>query len=124
MNHSILYYDGLCVFCNKSMHFIISRDKKRHFKIAQQELQPGTRNYDSIVLVSKGVKYTHSTAVIKSLILLGGIYRCAFLLFIFPKFLRDSVYKFIAKNRYKWFGKYNSCPSIPEDWKDRMIIEK
>ena len=124
MNHSILYYDGLCVFCNKSMHFIISRDKKRHFKIAQQQLQPDATKYDSIVLVSKGVEYTHSTAVIKSIFLLGGFYKSAVLLFIFPKFLRDAVYKFIAKNRYKWFGKYNSCPTLPEDWKDRIIVEK
>ena len=120
MDRPILYYDGVCILCNKSIRFIINRDKKKYFKIGfLQSIKQN--NYDSIILILKGKEYTHSTAIIKSLILLGRGYQFAALLFIFPKSLRDFVYKFIAKNRYKWFGKYDTCPVLPEEWKERII---
>ena len=121
MAQTILYYDGVCVLCNKSIRFIINRDRKNQFKIGFLNSLKKQDKYDSVVLVHKGIKYQYSTAVIKSLILLGGIYKLAALLFIFPKSLRDFVYKIIAKNRYKWFGKHNICPTLPEEWKARLI---
>ena len=121
MEQTILYYDGLCILCNKSIRFIINRDRKNQFKIGFLNSLKKQDKYDSVVLVHKGIKYQYSTAVIKSLILLGGIYKLAALLFIFPKSLRDFVYKIIAKNRYKWFGKHNICPTLPEEWKARLI---
>ena len=121
MEQTILYYDGLCVLCNKSMRFIIDRDRKNQFKIGFLDEQKNKNKQDSVVLVHKGIKYNYSNAVIKSLILIGGIYKLAALLFIFPKSLRDFVYKIIAKNRYKWFGKHNRCPTLPEKWKKRLI---
>ena len=121
MEQTILYYDGLCVLCNKSIRFIIDRDRKNQFKIGFLDEQKNKNKQDSVVLVHKGIKYNYSNAVIKSLILIGGIYKLAALLFIFPKSLRDFVYKIIAKNRYKWFGKHNRCPTLPEKWKKRLI---
>ncbi len=117
----ILYYDGMCVLCNKSIRFIVNRDPKKRFKIAQQQSVKHNTNYGSIVLFFDGKKYMHSTAVIKSLILLGGIYRISAILFIFPKTLRDFTYNLVAKNRYKWFGKHKTCPTLPESWKDRFV---
>jgi len=121
MEQAILYFDGLCVLCNKSIRIIINRDKKKRFKIGFLQSHKINNEYDSVILFYKGQKYNHSTAIIKSLILLGGIYRCASVLFIFPKKLRDFVYKVIAKNRYKWFGKFESCPTLTIEWKKRMI---
>ena len=121
MKQTILYYDGLCILCNKSIRFIINRDRKNQFKIGFLNSLKKQDKYDSVVLVHKGIKYQYSTAVIKSLILLGGIYKLAALLFIFPKSLRDFVYKIIAKNRYKWFGKHNICPTLPKEWNARLI---
>ena len=121
MAQTILYYDGVCILCNKSIRFIINRDRKNQFKIGFLNSLKKQDKHDSVVLVHKGIKYQYSTAVIKSLILLGGIYKLAALLFIFPKSLRDFVYKIIAKNRYKWFGKHNICPTLPEEWKVRLI---
>ena len=106
MEQTILYYDGLCVLCNKSIRFIINRDRKNQFKIGLLDAYKSEDKQDSVILVHKGNKYHYSTAVIKSLILIGGIYKLAALLFIFPKSLRDFVYKIIAKNRYKWFGRH------------------
>ena len=121
MEQTILYYDGLCVLCNKSIRFIIDRDRKNQFKIGLLDAFKSEDKQDSVILVHKGIKYNYSSAVIKSLILLGGIYKLAFLLFILPKSLRDFLYKIIAKNRYKWFGKHNTCPTLPEKWKKRFI---
>ena len=124
MEQTILYYDGLCVLCNKSMRFIINRDRKNQFKIGFLDGFKNENKLDSVILVHKGNKYHYSTAVIKSLVLIGGIYKLAALLYIFPKSLRDFVYKIIAKNRYKWFGRNNTCPSLPEEWKKRLIDYK
>ena len=121
MEQTILYYDGVCVLCNKSIRFIINRDRKSQFKIGLLDAFKNEDKQDSVVLLHKGIKYNYSNAVIKSLILIGGIYKLAALLFIFPKSLRDFVYKIIAKNRYKWFGKHNTCPTLPEEWKERLI---
>ena len=121
MAQTILYYDGVCVLCNKSIRFIINRDRKNKFKIGFLNSLKKQDKYDSVVLVHKGIKYEYSTAIIKSLILLGGIYKLAALLFIFPKSLRDFVYKIIAKNRYKWFGKHNTCPTLRKEWQERLI---
>ena len=121
MEQTILYYDGVCVLCNKSIRFIINRDRKNQFKIGLLDGFKNEDKQDSVVLVHKGIKYNYSNAVIKSLILIGGIYKLAALLFIFPKSLRDFVYKIIAKNRYIWFGKHNTCPTLPEEWKERLI---
>ena len=124
MEQAILYYDGQCVLCNKSIRFIIDRDRKNQFKIGLLDEYKNVRKQDTIVLVYKGIKYDYSNAVIKSLVLIGGIYKLAFLLFIFPKTLRDFVYKIIAKNRYKWFGKHDTCPMFPEEMKKRLINNK
>ncbi len=124
MEQTILYYDGVCVLCNKSIRFIINRDRKNQFKIGLLDAFKNEDKQDSVVLVHKGIKYNYSNAVIKSLILIGGIYKLAALLFIFPKSLRDIVYKMFASNRYKWFGRHNTCPTLPKEWKERLINHK
>ena len=84
MEQTILYYDGLCVLCNKSISFIINRDRKNQFNIGLLDTFKSHDEQDSVILVHKGNKYHYSSAVIKSLVLLGGIYKLAALLFIFP----------------------------------------
>ena len=117
----IIYFDGECILCNHSIKFILNRDSKKLFKIGYLKSNNQNKKIDSIVLTHKGNRYTYSTAVIKSIILLGGMYKCAILLFIFPKILRDMVYKIISKNRYKWWGKYEVCPVLPDTWKERIV---
>ena len=89
MELTILYYDGLCVLCNKSIRFIINRDRKNQFKIGLLDAFKSEDKHDSVVLVHKGIKYNYSNAIIKSLILIGGVYKLAVILYIFPKSFRD-----------------------------------
>ena len=121
MNHSVIYFDGICILCNHSIRFLIKRDHQKRFKIGLIQNKMSGENIDSISLVHNGKTYYHSTAIIKSLILLGGVYTSAGLFFLIPKQIRDALYKLIARNRYKWFGKHKSCPLIPKEWIDRMI---
>jgi predicted DCC family thiol-disulfide oxidoreductase YuxK len=119
MLDTIIYFDGECIMCNHSIKFVIKRDKKYIFKIGYTKSLE-SKNQDSIVLFYNGLTYKYSSAVIKCLILLGGFYKMAYIFYIIPKWLRDPVYKFIANNRYKWFGKHYECPIPPKEWKDRM----
>lgn len=121
MNHSIIYFDGVCFLCSHSIRFLLKRDHQKRFKIGFIQNKTPNEDIDSIALVHKGKTYYHSTAIIKSLILLGGVYTFAGLFFLVPKQIRDYLYKFIARNRYKWFGKHKSCPLTPKEWVDRMI---
>jgi predicted DCC family thiol-disulfide oxidoreductase YuxK len=121
MNHSLIYFDGVCVLCNNSIRFLLKRDHQKRFKLDFIQNISTDKNIESIVLVHKDKKYYYSTAIIKSITLLGGVYTFAVLFILIPKQVRDYLYKHLASNRYKWFGKHKSCPLPPKDWDERMI---
>lgn len=112
----ILFFDGVCVMCNGLVDFILKHDHKNVFKLAPLQGQTAQRlipnhaqNLNTVVLWENGKIYTESSAILKVLASLGGIFRLAILLYIFPKFLRNWAYRFIAKHRYRWFGQEESC---------------
>jgi predicted DCC family thiol-disulfide oxidoreductase YuxK len=121
---SIILFDGMCNFCNTSVNKIIKYDKKNVFKFAAiqsdagkkllTELSIDTLKIDSILLIENNTLFTKSTAVLKIAKQLSGLYKLGYAFIIIPPFIRDTIYDFIAKNRYKWFGKKESCmiPSI------------
>lgn len=120
-NKKIILFDGVCNLCNGAVLFIIKRDDKDVFRFAALQSEVGqrltsernidTEKIDSIILVDPGVAYfTRSTAALEIAKEFGGIW---VLLrpfeYILPESLRDGIYNFIARNRYKWFGKKESC---------------
>lgn len=119
-NKKIILFDGVCNLCNGAVQFIISHDKKDIFRFValQSELGIGICNYigvdqnkiDSIILYQPGVAYYYkSSAVLEIGKDLGGIYSLALIFKIFPEKFRNYIYDYIAKNRYKWYGKKESC---------------
>lgn len=121
----ILLFDGVCNFCNSSVQFIIKHDHKDRFRFAPiqsiigkeiiQDLGIDTTKIDSIVVYELGnTPYLKSAAALKIAMELGGIFKIAGLTSIFPVSIRDFVYDFIARNRYKWFGQKADCmiPSL------------
>ena len=115
-NNPVIFYDGVCALCNNSVQFVIKRDRKKIFRYAalqsayaQQELGNSIQ-FDSFVLWYNGKLYTRSTAALKVLWLLGGVWALGYVLMIIPAFIRNAVYDWVARNRYRWFGKYESCP--------------
>jgi len=112
------------------VQWIIQRDKKAMFKYAplQSEAAQNLLAYhtipedlDSVLYLRGEDVYSRSSAVLYILKDLGGLYAVGVIFFIIPRFLRDAIYRFIAKNRYRWFGKKESCMIPRPEWSDRFI---
>ncbi len=125
----IIFFDGICNLCNGAINFIIDRDKKGHFKIAPLQSKVAENyipkqiieNTDSIILWDADHLYSKSTAALKIARHLDGAWKGLYVLIIIPKFIRDFVYDIIAKKRYKWFGKRDSCRMPTKDIKNRFL---
>ncbi|SEO23293.1 Predicted thiol-disulfide oxidoreductase YuxK, DCC family [Flavobacterium sp. CF108] len=116
----IILFDGVCNLCNGAVQFIIKHDKNDIFRFAalQSDLGKEICNYigvdqtkiDSIILYNPDVAYYYkSSAVIEIANDLGGFYSLLSVFKILPEKLRNYIYDYIAKNRYKWYGKKESC---------------
>lgn len=116
----IILFDGVCNLCNSFVQFVIKYDKKDIFRFVALQSDLGkkiiknigieNKNIDSVVFYEPNVFYLiKSNAALEILENLGGIFKIAILLKIFPRFFRDFIYDFIARNRYKWLGKKDSC---------------
>jgi len=123
-NNPILYFDGVCNLCNSTIDFFISKDSKKKFRYAPLQSNSAKKNLgnrytqdlDTVVLSYKGRIYTKSQAILASLVILGLPYSLMGIFFIIPKFLSDLIYKFIAVNRYRFFGQKETCRlATPEE---------
>lgn len=117
--HAVILFDGVCNLCSSSVQFIIQHDPKKQFRFASlqgnfgQEIlgqyQLPTTELNSFILWDKGIIYFKSTGALKVARKLSGAWPLLFGLIIIPPFIRNGVYNFVAKNRYKWFGKNEVC---------------
>lgn len=117
--HKIILFDGVCNLCNSSVQLVLKNDKKDTFRLAALQSDVGkklsakhgidTSQTDSIILIDSDTCYTKSTAALKIAKHLSGAYPLLYGFMIVPKFIRNIVYDYIAKNRYKWYGKQESC---------------
>ena len=116
----IILFDGVCNLCNNAVQFVIKRDKKDVFRYAALQSEVGqqltkergidTATVDSIILIDPGTAYyTKSTAALEIGKELKGYRTISSILMGIPSKLRDIVYDFIAKNRYKWYGRKDQC---------------
>ena len=118
-DHPVILFDGICNFCNAGVNFIIKQDKKNIFRFAALQSEAGQKlldqfqlpksRFDSFVLVDRGKVYKKSSAGLKVYGKLPWYWKWTQLAWVVPRFIRDAVYDFIAKNRYKWFGKKEKC---------------
>ncbi|MDT7830580.1 thiol-disulfide oxidoreductase DCC family protein [Pricia sp. S334] len=119
-SHKILLFDGVCNLCNGAIQFIIKRDKKDVFRYAPLQSEIGqkliserhidTERIDSFILIEPGVAYyTKSDATLEIGKHLSGFRTLSVLLSGVPHRLRDFVYDFVARNRYKWYGRKKEC---------------
>ena len=116
----IILFDGVCNLCDSSVQFVIKHDKKDIFRFVSLQSELGQKiinhigisglNIDSTVLYEpeKGYYYKAEVAfrILKEL---NGIYQCLLVFSIFPKSILNNIYDYVAKNRYEWFGKKESC---------------
>ena len=116
----IILFDGVCNLCNSSVQYVIQRDKKDEFRFVALQSELGQKiikhigiansNIDSIILYLPGIAYYYkSSAVIEIAKSLQGFFNYGMLFRLLPNALCDVVYDYITRNRYKWYGKKESC---------------
>ena len=120
VNKQIIFFDGICNLCEQSVQFIIKHDKNDIFRfvalqsdLGQEILQYigiADKNIDSIILYIPGKAYYYkSSAAIEIAKNLGGFWHYGTIFRVIPTAIRNNIYDYIAKNRYKWYGKKESC---------------
>ncbi|HLT52996.1 MAG TPA: DUF393 domain-containing protein [Flavobacteriaceae bacterium] len=131
-NKQLILFDGVCNLCNNSVQFVIKRDKKNQFLFAPlqgkagkeviEEFKIDTTKVDSIILYTplKGISYK-STAALKVASKLGFPVSLMSVFLIVPGFIRNWVYDFIARNRYKWYGKKDACMIPTPELKNKFL---
>jgi len=127
----IILFDGVCNLCNSSVTFVIQRDKKDLFRFAALQEPAGQKliekhqidisKTDSIILIDGDKAYVKSTAALKVARHLGGAYPLLYGFMIVPNFIRNWVYDYVAKNRYKWYGKKESCMIPTPELKSKFL---
>ena len=130
-NKNIIIFDGICNFCNKSVNFIIKRDPRLHFvfspiqsnvaKEIMDKYHLHSDDIDSIILIKDDIYFTKSDAVLEIVRDLSGYWYLLKVFKIVPKCMRNYIYDFISKNRYKFFGKKDSCIIPTEKLKNRFL---
>jgi predicted DCC family thiol-disulfide oxidoreductase YuxK len=130
-NDNIVPFDGVCNLCNGLVRFVIKHDRKGEIRFAslqseygnklQARIGPGTRDSDTIVYSRKGIYFFRSDAVLNILKDMGGTWGIFYILRIVPRFFRDFVYKVVAANRYRIFGKRETCMVPGPKIKERFL---
>ncbi len=129
----IILFDGVCNFCNSAVNFVIKRDKKNLIRFAPLQSEAAHQlltdynmpptDMTSFIFIEDGKVYTQSTAALKVCKHLKGIWPLLYGFIVVPLFVRDGVYKWIAKNRYKWFGKKSECMMPTVELKSKFLNE-
>ncbi|MEH7503592.1 thiol-disulfide oxidoreductase DCC family protein [Neobacillus drentensis] len=126
----IILFDGVCNLCNHSVKFIIKRDSFDYFKFASIQGETGQAllkkyglkgDLDSFIVIENEKAYVKSSAALLVCSKLDGAFKMLKIFRILPPFFRDFLYDLVAKNRYKWFGKEESCLLPSPEWKQRFL---
>jgi predicted DCC family thiol-disulfide oxidoreductase YuxK len=128
----IILFDGVCNFCNSMVNFIIRRDKKNVFLFCALQSDSGKRlleqykinwkESDSFVVIENRKAWQKSNAALKLYNKLPWYWKWTQFFWVVPKFIRDGVYNFIAKNRYKWFGKKEDCMIPTPEMRGKFLV--
>lgn len=118
-SHGIILFDGVCNFCNNKVNLVIRNDKKDFFRLAALQSETGKKimadhgivmpDPDTFIFIENKKIYNRSSAALHIAKHMDGFWKLFFAFIIVPSFLRDLVYRLIAKNRYKWWGVRESC---------------
>lgn len=127
----VILFDGVCNFCNGAVNFVIKRDKTAQIHFAPLQSEKGrlfARQYGfsdeelkTFIFIEDNKFYTKSTAALKVCRYLGALWPLCYGFIIVPKFIRNAVYDLLAKNRYKWFGKKDTCMIPTPEVRARFI---
>jgi predicted DCC family thiol-disulfide oxidoreductase YuxK len=127
----IILFDGVCNYCNSIVNFIIRQDRHAKFVFAPLQSKPGQQlfqqhnlpsaDFDSFVLIDNQKTYLRSSASLHVFKKLPWYWQWTQIFWIVPRPVRDAVYNLVARNRYKWFGKKESCMIPTPEVKARFL---
>jgi len=128
---SIVLFDGHCNLCQHSVLFIIKRDRSAHFQFAAIQSDQGQNllvgaggdpaSLETMILLEDGLLYDRSTAALRICRKLDRLWPLLFIFIIIPRPARDVIYRWIARNRYRWFGRKEECLVPTPDLKARFL---
>ncbi len=128
--HPIVFFDGVCNLCNASVDFLIRHDKSGLLRYAPLQGNTARRLLskqflelpDSVILYDTGKIYSRSTAALRLVNYLPWPYKILKIGYVIPRFLRDPLYDLIAHNRYRWFGKKETC-RLPTSEEKKFFLD-
>ncbi|HEX7906435.1 MAG TPA: thiol-disulfide oxidoreductase DCC family protein [Chitinophagaceae bacterium] len=131
LKQQIILFDGVCNLCNRSVQFIIKRDTKKKFLFASLQGKSGQAllkrfnlqadDFNSFILIDGDKIYSRSAGALRMLKELGGGWKLFYAFMIVPRFIRDAVYNWVARNRHKWYGKREECMVPTPELKERFL---
>ncbi len=128
----IILFDGVCNLCNRAVQFVIKRDKNDVFRFAPLQSEIGAQlikersiditRIDSIILIEPSIAfYVKSDAALEIGRSLGGIWKLLGIFDWIPRVFRDGIYDLIARNRYRWFGRKDTCMVPTPELKQKFL---
>ncbi len=127
----IILFDAECILCSANAQFVLSHDKRRRFRLASMQGKVGAALYrrfgidpadpDTMIVVEGDRMLRDSDAVLTIYAGLGWPWKALAVFRLVPRFIRDPLYLLIARNRYRIFGKRNSCWLPSKEYRDRML---
>jgi len=126
----VLFFDGECGLCNRSVRWLLRRDRRRVLKFAPLQGDVAARTLGdlpndyhqwSIALWDQDGVHYESDAALRAVAALGGLWKPARGLLLVPRVIRDGVYRFVARNRIRWFGRVESCGLLSKEDRARLL---
>jgi predicted DCC family thiol-disulfide oxidoreductase YuxK len=132
-NHPVVLFDGVCNLCNAWVNFVIDRDPASRFRFASLQSEAARSALDavgrrdaagpleSILLIDGGRLYERSAAVLRIVRHLSGPWWLLGAFVVVPRPIRDAIYRWVAANRYRWFGKSDVCRVPTPELRERFL---
>jgi len=127
----IVVFDAQCLLCDGWVRFLLRHDKGRRLRFASIQGEHGqallaraglrVEGLQTLLLVDGERVWQHTAAILRVLHVLGGVWRLAWIAWLVPAPLRDALYRWLARNRYRWFGRSETCLLPPADAAERFL---
>lgn len=128
---NIILFDGHCNLCNGVVQFVLKHDKNKRFRFGSLQGESGqqllrqynmpTQEFNTVIVILNNRIYTHSTAALMLVRNLSGLWPMLYVFILVPVFIRDRIYNWVAQNRYRWFGKKETCWVPRPEYRNRFI---
>lgn len=127
----LILFDGICNFCNGAVQFVLKRDRKKRILFAPMQSDAAktllkkygleVNEFSSFVFIENGKAYTRSTAALRVCRYLRLLWPLCYGAIIVPPFIRNGIYDWVARHRYKWFGVRTSCMIPTPEIRERFL---